>query len=120
MWQMFIDDERFPVDEKMVIVRSVEEAKQKMAELGCPFYISFDHDLGDQVPTGFDLAKWLVEQDLDSNGNFLPAQFDFYIHSANPVGKANILGLLKPYLEYRKSTEAKSLKSDNTGNKKYN
>ncbi len=102
MWKMFIDDERFPVDEEFIIVRSMKEAKEKINELGCPTFISFDHDLGDQVPTGADLAKWLVEKDLDQNHEFLPKEFDFYVHSANPVGKKNIEGLLSQYLEYRK------------------
>lgn len=106
MWKMFIDDERFPVDETFVIVRSVQEAKDKISELGMPKYISFDHDLGDNVPTGADLAKWIVEKDLDNNLNYIPTDFDFYVHSANPVGKKNIEGLLSQYLQY-KSTEIK-------------
>lgn len=102
MWKMFIDDERFPVDESFFIVRTVEQAIDIMAKKGAPNFISFDHDLGDNIPTGADLAKWLVDKDLDSNYTFLPKDFSFYVHSANPVGKKNIEGLLTQYLEYRK------------------
>lgn len=109
MWKMFIDDERFPVDESFVIIRSVEEAKNKISELGMPTYISFDHDLGYNVPTGADLARWIVEQDLDNNSKFIPADFDFYVHSANPVGKKNIEGLLSQYLDF-KATEKQNNK----------
>jgi len=99
---MFIDDERFPVKDDFIIVRSVAEAILEIEKHDQPpNYISFDHDLGDNVKTGFDLAKWLVEKDLDYEGSFLPNDFSFYVHSANPVGKENIEGLLNNYLEYR-------------------
>lgn len=105
---MFIDDERFPVKEdEFVIVRSVKEALDNIEKLGCPQYISFDHDLGDSVPTGFDLAKELVEKDLDSGGSFLPKDFEYYIHSANPVGKKNIDGLLEGYLSFKRKNTTK-------------
>ena len=87
IWKMFIDDERFPVESDQVIVRSVEEAQKLIYKRGCPIEINFDHDLGDNVPTGFDLAKWLVEKDLDGNGNFISQDFRFYIHSQNPTGR---------------------------------
>lgn len=50
------------------------------------------------LKTGMDFAKWLVESDLDHNGSFLAPEFDFYVHSQNPQGKANIEGLLRQYL----------------------
>lgn len=102
MWKMFIDDERFPVDDSFMIVRTVEQAIEMIAVKGAPHFVSFDHDLGDNIPTGADMAKWLVEKDLDSNYTFLPKDFSFYVHSANPVGKKNIEGLLNQYLEHRK------------------
>ncbi len=104
-WKMFIDDERYPVDTSFVIVRSVLKAQECIAKNGVPTYISFDHDLGENTPTGFDLAKWLVEKDLDQNGGFLPPDFDFFVHSANPVGAQNIQGLLGGYLRFKKSND---------------
>lgn len=130
MWKMFIDDERVPsgselnnfrqkiaavatdieLDEQFVVVRSVAEAQEKIQTLGAPVFISFDHDLGDKVPSGFDLAKWLVDQDLDNNGQFLPDDFDFFVHSANPPGRKNIEGLMMPYLEYRNRSQLSLVK----------
>lgn len=100
-WKMFIDDERFPVSQDFIVVRTVDEAISKIKENGCPEFISFDHDLGNNIPTGYDLAKWLIEEDLNLNGDFLPTNFSFYVHSQNPIGKENIIGLLEKYLVYR-------------------
>jgi hypothetical protein len=79
----------------------MEEAQDVISDLGWPLWISFDHDLGDNVPTGYDLARWLVEQDLD--GNQMPDQFEYRVHSANPVGAANIQGLLDGYLRHKRT-----------------
>lgn len=100
-WKMFIDDERFPVDESMIIVRSFEEAIEKININGCPICIYFDHDIGEGQFTGYDLAKWLIEKDLDNNQEFIPEDFTFEIHSQNPVGRENIYGLLNSYLVYK-------------------
>ena len=101
MWKLFIDDERYPIDETMVIARSVKDAIELINLNGCPIEINFDHDLGDNVPTGFHLAQWLVEKDLDENGSFLPNNFTYYIHSQNPIGRENIDKLLSQYLNFK-------------------
>ena len=44
-------------------------------------------------------AKWIVDQDLTYN--IIPADFEFNVHSANPVGTANIINLLDSYLNTR-------------------
>ena len=98
---LYIDDERIPKSEGWDIVRSYDEAICYMRKNGCPTYISFDHDLGHAVPTGKDIAKWMVERDLNDKGKFIPPDFEFNVHSANPVGAANIAGLLNNYLEQR-------------------
>lgn len=100
MWQLFLDDERYPVREQdFIIARTVDEAIILCDAMGCPQHVSFDHDLGDGIPTGHDFAKYLVEKDLDTG--FIPANFSYYIHSANPVGKRNIDTLLKSYLKHK-------------------
>jgi hypothetical protein len=55
-------------------------------------FISFDHDLGENVPTGHDFAKWLVECHLDGKHLF-PETFSYAVHSANPptVGRSEAL-----------------------------
>lgn len=102
-WNLFLDDVR-PCPKGYVLARSYEEAINLIKELGCPSFISFDHDLGlipGQVElNGFSLAKWLVEKDLDHQ--IIPDHFNYVIHSSNSQGRANIDGLLKQYLVYRK------------------
>lgn len=56
-------------------------------------YISFDHDLG-EGPTGYDATKWLCNLILDNKLKTLPK---YFVHSANPVGKSNILGYFKSF-----------------------
>jgi hypothetical protein len=78
--------------------------------------ISLDHDLGRQAmdefynnalpnytlnydnivneKTGLDCAKWLVAESMTKN---IPLP-QIYIHSANPIGSANIMGYVNNYL----------------------
>jgi hypothetical protein len=101
-WSLFLDDERSPRTERdWVIARTHEAAAALCRAKGCPAYVSFDHDLGDG-PSGHDFAHWLIERDMDEPG-FIPAAFDFNVHSANVVGRANIEGLLSLYLGLRKA-----------------
>jgi hypothetical protein len=95
--KMFLDDVRdakvtYP-NESMITVRSYEDAVTWIKENGVPSVISFDHDLGDGC-TGFDFAKWIVERDIDENSAFIPLDFTYMVHSANPIGRDNICGLL--------------------------
>lgn len=102
--RLFIDDIRNPWrwEDEYIVVRSYPEAIHWMRENGCPEHISFDHDLGSASDlSGYDIAKWMVEVDLDANGRWIPENFEFMVHSANPVGAANIVGLLESYLSSR-------------------
>ena len=118
MYNLFLDDERFPqtavtlVTEKVdmykddrdwVIVRNYDEFVDTILKNGLPDMISFDHDLADikydngvmsfsyREKTGFDTAKWLVDYCMNNDVK-LP---NYQVHSANPVGKENI----EKYLE---------------------
>lgn len=102
-YHMFLDDVRDPNwvypeqdTSDWIVCRSVQEAQMVIEDLGWPDFLSFDHDLGDQTPTGYDLAHWLVERDLDQAD--MPDHFEFKIHSANPVGAENIRSLLTNYM----------------------
>lgn len=104
-YRLFLDDIRNPdwvysEPGEWEICRDMAQAVVIMLEQGCPDLISFDHDLGEDIPTGYDLAKWLVERDLDHPG-FIPDHFRFYVHSANPVGASNIQNLLNSYLFHK-------------------
>ena len=85
----------------MIIARSMEEVKNLVSDLGMPSFVSFDHDLGDNEPTGYDIAKWMVARDLGRAYQF-PDDFDFYVHSQNPIGKRNIEEYLGSYLKFKK------------------
>lgn len=101
--QLFIDDLRQPPSAEWVVVRSFDEAVAFFDRHGIPSRISFDHDLGEQqgqlLPTGMDIAKAMVEGVLDGRYT-LPDGFSYQVHSANPVGRANIIGLMDGLLRY--------------------
>jgi len=97
--RLYIDDIRVPKTPDWFIVRSSADAIDFFRDMGCPEYISFDHDLGGD-DTSMIIVKWMVENDLDNPG-FIPQGFEFNVHSANPVGAANITGYLNAYLRQR-------------------
>ena len=114
-YKIYLDDVRTPIDQTWVVVRSYEEFVNKVNEIGLENieFISLDHDLGDSAmdewlyrttknyqinydniteKTGYDCAKWLVEQWLDGK-----PLVDVYTHSANAIGSANIMGYINNY-----------------------
>lgn len=117
-YKLYIDDIRNPPDGTWVVARSVDAAISYVLEYGFPRFISFDHDLGlklrarddqaiilvaeeedTEAPSGYDFAKWLVNEDIEHG--WMDGGFDYQVHSANPVGAANIRGLLDHYLRVR-------------------
>lgn len=108
--------EEFPSLYTWDIVRSYKEFTQYILNRGLPTLISFDHDLSwEHYPkqdmrldapidytkfkekTGYDCAKWLADYCIV---NTLPLP-DYYVHSFNPVGRANILQFLNRFQEIR-------------------
>ena len=90
-YKIYIDDERLPSTNwakdgsVIIIVRNMEQFKEVIAKFDKPVSISFDHDLGENQPTGYDIAHWLVyDCQLDTRN------IDINVHSANPVGANNI------------------------------
>jgi hypothetical protein len=111
-WNLFIDDERNPRDVTWgspefywrfpwTIARTLNEVQELIAMYGFPDFVSFDHDLGKDEPTGKDIANWLINYDMDNDRGSIPADFRFFVHSKNPIGKQNIEGILNEYLAYR-------------------
>lgn len=87
---IYLDDFR-PCPAHAIPARSFEEAIILLNEFknkNIDIYFSFDHDLGEEK-TGYDVAKYIVE-------NQIPIAA-FYVHSANPVGRQNIIQLLTHY-----------------------
>lgn len=105
-YKLFLDDEREPVDTfyddiPVMISRSYSDSIRLMERYSCPVFISFDHDLGEEKRTGYELVKYMIQKDLDDCGKFIPEGFDFFVHSQNPVGGENIKMHLDNYLKYR-------------------
>jgi hypothetical protein len=118
--RIYLDDIRTPDDGNWVVVRSYDEFVAAVEDIGLSNIetVSLDHDLGDSAmkewhtnvyhnykldynniteKTGYDCAKWLVEQWLDGR-----PVVDVYTHSANAIGSANIMGLINNYRHINK------------------
>lgn len=98
-YKLFLDDIRAPPSEDWVLARSFTEACIILKTKGFPWLVSFDHDLGEEN-SGYDFAHVLIEEDL--NNQTMPEDFDYDVHSQNPVGKKNIDALLGNYLMFKK------------------
>lgn len=118
-WNLFLDDERELTDvtwapyqvqekyrnEEWIVARSYGDAMVEILNRGFPKFVSFDHDLGHDRYTGYSLAQQLVENDIISGDKesrrayTFSLDFDYYVHSKNPVGKQNIEGLMDRYLK---------------------
>lgn len=102
-YKLFIDDERFPVTlDGWVIARNQREVKEALNVHGFPSFISFDHDLGGDEPSGMDITKMIVEMDLDGLID-IPDSFTFYVHSQNVEGAKNIQSYLSNYLKVKRN-----------------
>jgi hypothetical protein len=115
--KIYLDDIRTPTDNTWVVVRNYEQFVSTIMYYGLENieYISLDHDLGEEAmneyyrnvrknyffnydnineKTGYDCCKFLVNHSLDTKTP-LPT---VYVHSANPVGSANMMGYINNYL----------------------
>lgn len=95
MYKLYLDDERIPFFDGWTIVRNFEDFKSTIVEKGLPKEISFDHDLGDEVPTGYDCVKWLIH-----DMKYDLRKVTINVHSANSVGKDNIEGLIRSWNKF--------------------
>lgn len=118
--RIYLDDVRTPIDKDWIIARNYDEFVKIVKTYGLENIktISLDHDLGDSAmkewhknvyhnyslnydniteKTGYDCAKWLVEQWM--NGE---AVVDVYTHSANAIGASNIMGIINNYRHINK------------------
>lgn len=106
-WRLFLDDERLPPEDgnEWVVCRSLDEVKAAIRIRDClPAYVSFDHDLGLDTPSGLKVAHHLCDLDAFTGYKF-PKRFDWYTHSMNPVGRENINAYMANYMEWRKKRD---------------
>lgn len=94
-WNLFLDDLRevsyvpsLPQNQVWTLARSTEEAKLLVSLHGMPALISFDHDLGGEDKATIFL-NWLIREYWTDEP--IP---EFQVHSANPVGAANISSMM--------------------------
>lgn len=115
--KIYLDDVRTPVDGDWVVVRDYDAFVSNILYYGLENVdlISLDHDLGDTAmieyynnvkhnykleyqniteKTGYDCCKFLVDHSMDNN---IPLPL-VYVHSANPIGSANMMGYINNYL----------------------
>jgi hypothetical protein len=99
--KIFLDDERNPTDWKhydnsWVVVRSCDEFKKTILDAYHNVEeieaISFDNDLGENEPEGYDCAKWLIDQYI-----VVP---EILIHTMNPPAGLNIFYLMKNWQKH--------------------
>ena len=115
---LYLDDVRTPTDNRWQVVRNYNQFVSHVRLNGLENYevISLDHDLGEEAmnefynnalpnfklnydnilneKTGYDCAKWLVAESMTTK---IPLP-QIYVHSANPIGSANIMGYVNNYL----------------------
>lgn len=113
-YKLFLDDIRMPPDHNgslWVIARSMDDAIWYIEHKGIPNFISFDHDLADDhyiigqprlEKTGYDFAKWFGDY-VFLNDLSLPYDFNYSVHSMNPVGAKNIRDYMEDFLNHYRS-----------------
>jgi len=90
MLKIYLDDIRSPTDSSWLVVRSVEDFKNRILSTSVPITdLSFDHDLGEDVSDGYDAAKWFVEYAMD-NEEVAQNLKMVIVHSDNTPGRENI------------------------------
>lgn len=111
-YKIYLDDERFPRTKvtrigrmlcmfaelfglrvccgEWTIARNEREFISLVEKHGLPVEMSFDHDLGDNEPTGYDIVKWLINEKQYDLRNV-----KINVHSANSVGRENMEGLIR-------------------------
>ena len=121
---LYLDDVRIPTEGEWQVVRNYDEFVAHIKLNGLEKYevISLDHDLGEgamteyytnvkpnyeldynRIPekTGMDCARYLVSEAMNKR---IPLP-TIYVHSANPIGAANIMGYVNNYFRNYKLPE---------------
>lgn len=88
---IFLDDVRIPPSRDWMLCRDTDIAWCAIIDAvmdSRPIVLSLDHDLGEDIPTGYDLLNKL-EREIATRDDFRP-DIVFAIHSANPVGRVRM------------------------------
>lgn len=100
-YTLFVDDERTAPNPDWIVAKSTAEAMGIVMSRGVPSFMSLDHDLGGQDTTmGF--LHWLAFRYYEGGPP------EWAIHSANPVGRANLESFLKSWQKSLETTDIRS------------
>lgn len=98
MKKLYVDDER-SCPSGWDLARSYAEAIEKLSSIEY-IDLSLDHDIASyengREKTGYDIALWLANRKM-TTGEYVPPNIT--CHSANPVGRARIEGVIARYLK---------------------
>jgi hypothetical protein len=100
-YNLFIDPVKEPQRDgkKWQTARSTTAAAAIMKQLGAPKAISINYDLGKNEPYGAEIARWLVQ--LDLNHNILSQDLEYFIHGGSVVDATNMKMILNNYLKFK-------------------
>lgn len=116
--RLYLDDVRTPVAKDWIVVRNYDDFVTQIKLYGLESFemISLDHDLGESAmveyytnvknnykldytnieeKTGMDCCRFLISESMVQN---IPLP-QVYVHSANPIGAANMIGYINNYLK---------------------
>ena len=122
---LYLDDVRIPTEGDWEVVRNYDEFVAHIKLNGLENYevISLDHDLGESAmqeyytntkpnfeldynrieeKTGMDCTRFLVAEAMNKK---IPLP-TIYVHSANPIGSANMMGYINNYFKNCKSPQS--------------
>ena len=123
--RLYLDDVRTPLGDDWIVVRNYDEFVSTIKFNGLENFdvISLDHDLGEQSmveyytnvknnykldynnivdeKTGYDCCRFLVSESMSKN---IPLP-QMYVHSANPIGSANMMGYINNYFKNCKTPQ---------------
>lgn len=110
-YKLFLDDVR-DAPEGWILCRTVGQAKQQIRDWGLPSTLSFDHDLGYNPVSGnnetsMELMHWIIGK--DQKNVFDVSNMKIKIHSANPVGRKNLMGLWDSYMKFKKEFDDENM-----------
>lgn len=86
MTNLYVDDVRVCPSDYWVVARTVDQAKWYLTNTDV-YQCSLDHDMGEGLPTGTDLVRWMIE-----TGNWPTVKP--MVHSDNPYGARRMRGLI--------------------------
>ena len=102
-YSLYLDDERVPKTQSpygdWVVCRSYIDSMNFIKSNGHPSYMSLDHDLGESK-SGHNFISDLVFYDESINNKLFNGLYGINVHSANPIGRENIYGVISSYMKH--------------------